>query len=49
MRTDGTLDEEKAATFFGKDDAKEKEIFFAVLNTCRKGKKPLHLKIIHRI
>ncbi|KAJ8684304.1 hypothetical protein QAD02_020096 [Eretmocerus hayati] len=38
MRPNGTIDGNKAETFFGKDDSSEREIFFAVYNACNEGR-----------
>lgn len=37
MRPNGTIDEAKAETYFGKEDGQERNIFFAVYNACKKG------------
>ncbi|OXU29506.1 hypothetical protein TSAR_003818 [Trichomalopsis sarcophagae] len=38
MRPNGTIDTEKADSYFGEDDSRERDIFFAVYNACSEGR-----------
>nr|QGW50316.1 odorant-binding protein 21 [Chouioia cunea] len=44
MRPDGTIDSDKAESYFGVNDHEERSIFFSVYEVCREGK--THCKLV---